>query len=112
MFPQKKQTEMHIHTSGQTDRQTDRQTDGGLGEYNKTSGVCVCLIYQYKRVNMCRDVCALFLEKLRTSFLKTYTLNTSEATFPPLKISSQRKRKRKKMTIQTTVSSLLGVFLT
>ena len=59
---------------------------------------------------MCRDVCALFLEKLRTSFLKPYTLNTSEATFPPLKISSQRKRK--KMTIQTTVSSLLGVFLT
>ena len=110
MFPQKKQTEMHIHTSGQTDRQTDRQTDGGFGEYNKTSGVCVCLIYQYKRVNMCRDVCALFLEKLRTSFLKPYTLNTSEATFPPLKISSQRKRK--KMTIQTTVSSLLGVFLT
>ena len=111
MFPQKKQTEMHIHTSGQTDRQTDRQTDGGLGEYNKTSGVCVCLIYQYKRVNMCRDVCALFLET-SASFLKPYTLNTSEATFPPLKISSQRKRKRKKMTIQTTVSSLLGVFLT
>ena len=72
----------------------------------------MCLIYQYKRVNMCRDVCALFLEKLRTSFLKPYTLNISEATFPPLKISSQTERKRKKMTIQTTVSSLLGVFLT
>ena len=74
----------------------------------------MCLIYQYKRVNICRDVCALFLEKLRnetsSTFLKPYTLNTSEATFPPLKISSQRKRK--KMTIQTTVSSLLGVFLT
>jgi hypothetical protein len=25
MFPQKKQTEMHTYTSGQTDRQTDRQ---------------------------------------------------------------------------------------
>ena len=51
-------------------------------------------------------MCALFF---LSSFLKPYTLNTSEATFPPLKFSSQRKRKRKKMTIQTTVSSLLGV---
>ena len=111
MFPQKKQTEMHIYTSGQTDRQTDR----GFGEYNKTSRVCMCLIYQYKRVNICRDVCALFLEKLRnetsSSFLKPYTLNTSEATFPPLKISSQIERKRKKTTTTTTTVSSRGVFL-
>jgi hypothetical protein len=67
MFPQKKQTEMHTHTHLWTDRQTDRQTDGGFGEYNKTSGVCVCLLYRYKRVNMCRDVCALFLETSSSS---------------------------------------------
>ena len=46
----------HIHLW--TDRQTDRQTKEG--EYNKTSRVYMCLIYQYKRVNICRDVRALF----------------------------------------------------
>ena len=58
MFPQKKQTEMHIHTSGQTDRQTDRQTED-LENITKRAEY-VCVYYISTNASICAEMCALF----------------------------------------------------
>ena len=43
---------------------------------------------------MCRDVCALFLEKLRTSFLKPYTLNTQRQLFRPSNLFTEKEKEK------------------